>query len=126
MEGPPVAEGDLAVVLEEAERHQDFARRLEQALGQPAPSVSPKRPRSRTAALVDPVAVLDEHGEKELRARLHALSLDQLLDVAAEFGMDPARLVMKWRSPDRVADHIIESANRRSVKGDAFRAKPTG
>lgn len=114
-----------AVVLEEAERNPDFARRLEQALGQQASSPSPKKSRSRATALVDPVALLDERGEQELRTRLQGLSLEQLLDVVAEFGMDPARLVMKWKSAERVVDHIIESATRRSSKGDAFRAKPS-
>ena len=111
-----------AVLIEEAERNPDFARRLQQALGgaQEAPPL--KRSRTRTPAVVDPVAVLADHGEDALRARLQPLALDQLLDVVAEFGMDPSKLVMKWKNPERISEHIIENAKRRSVKGDAFRA----
>ncbi len=112
----------VAVVLEEADRNADFAQRLEDALGKASQIVPTKKSRSRASALVDPVATLDEHGEAELRRRLQSLSLGQLLDVVAEFGMDPARLVMKWKSTERVVEHIVDGAKRRSVKGDAFRA----
>ena len=110
------------VVLEEAERNPGFAAQLEQALGAGSAPVSPKRSRSRAQALVDPVAVLDDVGEAGLRGRLQPLTLEQLLDVVAEFGMDPAKLVMKWKSTDRIVDHIVDSSKRRSSKGDAFRA----
>lgn len=111
-----------AVLIEEAERNPDFARRLQQALGGAQEAQPLKRSRTRTPAVVDPVAVLADHGEDALRARLQPLALDQLLDVVAEFGMDPSKLVMKWKNPERVSEHIIENAKRRSVKGDAFRA----
>lgn len=113
-----------AAVLEEADRNPEFALRLEQALGQAASEPSPKKSRARNAALLDPIAVLDGQGEPELRRRLQDLSVDQQLDVVAEFGMDPAKLVMKWKNPDRIIEHIVDSSKRRSVKGDAFRAKP--
>jgi len=32
------------------------------------------------------------------------------------------KLVMKWKNPERVIEHIIDNAKRRSVKGGAFRA----
>lgn len=81
-----------------------------------------KKPRSRSAAVLDPHAVLAELGEQELRARLTGLTLDQLLDVVVEFVMDPSKLVMKWKRTDRVIDHIVDTAKHRAVKGDAFRS----
>lgn len=110
------------VVLDEVERNPEFAERLEQALGGTKLASSSRKSRSRDRALVDPIAVLAEQGEEELRGQLKSLSVEQLLDVVAEFGMDSAKLVMKWKSPDRITEHIVEGARRRSVKGDAFRA----
>lgn len=110
------------VVLEEAERNPEFALRLDRALGASEAPLPVKRSRARAAAVIDPVAVLAEHGEDALRSALQPLTLEQLLDVVAEFGMDPSKLVMKWKSSGRVSERIIENAKRRSVKGDAFRA----
>lgn len=118
------------VVLEEAERNPEFAQRMLRGLGasddslnsnKAASAPSKTRSRTREAAVLDPVAVLADQGEEALRAELARLPLDKLLDIVAEFAMDPSKLVMKWKNPERVIDHIIESAKRRSVKGDAFR-----
>lgn len=68
------------------------------------------------------MAILADHGEDALRRELQLLPLDKLLDIVAEFGMDASKLVMKWKDPERVYEHIIDNAKRRSVKGDAFRA----
>ena len=110
------------VVLEEAERNADFARRLERALGIGDVQQIVKRSRTRAAAVLDPIGTLSDHGEDALRDALRPLSLEQLLDIVAEFGMDSSKLVMKWKSSDRVSEHIVDNAKRRSVKGDAFRA----
>lgn len=121
-----------AVVLEEADRNPVFAERLQRALNIPeARTSSPpaarapaadKRSRARAAAVLDPVATLAEKGEDALRQALSPLTLDQLLDIVAEFAMDPSKLVMKWKSSERVIEHVVDSAKRKSVKGDAFRA----
>jgi hypothetical protein len=50
------------------------------------------------------------------------LSLEQLRDIVAEFGMDPGKLVLKWKSPQKVIDRIVEISMPRAQKGDAFRA----
>ena len=120
-----------AAILDEAERNPDFAQRVVSALGvSEAPlgtetskrAVPPrKRSRTRPVAVVDPVAVLAEHGEEALRHTLKLLPIDKLLDIVAEFAMDPSKLVMKWKSPERIINHITDNAKRRSVKGDAFR-----
>ena len=58
-----------------------------------------------------------------LRSQLSALSLDQLRDVVAEYGMDQGKLVMKWKDPVRVMDRIVEIALARAQKGHAFRSE---
>lgn len=80
-----------------------------------------KRPGNRRApALLDPVTLARE-SESQLRAALTPLSLDQLRDIVAEYGMDHGGLVMKWKTSERVADRIVEVAVQRARKGDAFR-----
>lgn len=80
-----------------------------------------RRGNRRAAALVHPLTEIAQ-GEANLRARLAALDLEQLRDVVAEYGMDPNRLVMKWKDRERVVDHILATAVSRARKGDAFRA----
>ena len=73
----------------------------------------------RAAAVLDPISLARE-GEDVLRSKLDALTLEQLKDVVAEHGMDPGRLVMKWKTPDRVIDRIVEYSVVRAKKGEAF------
>lgn len=120
---------DLAkAVADAAERDRELANRLADIFGA-APAI-PKRPEPaagraknrRPAAALDPVAVVGE-GEDALRDRLSALSLDQLRDVVAEYGMDQGKLVMKWKDPARVMDRIVDIALARAQKGHAFRSE---
>jgi hypothetical protein len=123
------------IVADEAARNPAFRSRIEDALGVNAPEVKAankslvankplveekRRGGRRTAALLDPVD-LAKHGEGELRTKLSGLDLERLLDVVAEFGMDPGKLVMKWKDRERIIDRIVEIALARSTKGDAFR-----
>ena len=62
-------------------------------------------------------------GENELRSKLAGLSVDQLKDIVAEFGMDPGKLVIKWKNADRIIDRIVEISMPRAQKGDAFRSE---
>ncbi len=113
-------------VAEAAERDQQFAARLEEIFG--AAQLQPKRPKQiagrprnrRPAAVLDPVEVIRE-GDAVLRTRLEALSLEQLRDIVADHGMDPGKLVMKWKDSARVIERIVEISLGRSQKGDAFR-----
>ena len=115
------------VIADEAERHPDFAQKLGEVLGlepcqRDRKETKDERPRNRrTPAILDPVAVLREHGDQELRSRLSGLNLEQLKDIVAQYGMDPGKLVMKWKTRDRVADRIVELSIKRAEKGDAFR-----
>lgn len=131
------------IVAEEATRNPDFLARLEAAVA--SCKVTEKRPSSssktapaklgpnaiqkgeakrrggrRSPAVIDPVD-LAAHGESGLRGQLNDLDLEKLLDIVAQYGMDPGKLVMKWRDRDRVIDRIVEASLARATKGDAFR-----
>lgn len=120
---------DLAkAVADAADRDPELASRLSEIFG--AAPAAPKRPEPvpgraknrRPAAVLDPVVVVGE-GEDALRSQLSALSLDQLRDVVAEYGMDQGKLVMKWKDPVRIIDRIVEIAVARAQKGHAFRSE---
>jgi hypothetical protein len=123
----------VRVVLEEAERNPDFEAALNNALNPTIPQRKvaneieanehgeAKRGKNRRApAKLDPVQVVRD-GEPALRSALEELSLDQLRDIVAEYGMDPSRLVMKWVATERVIDRIVEMSIARAHKGSAFR-----
>jgi hypothetical protein len=119
------------VIADEADQNERFRGQVEEALGlshptrggEPAPPDEPKRKGGRrTPAVLDPVD-LARRGEGDLRARLTSLDLEQLRDIVAQYGMDPGKLVMKWRDVDRVVDKIVELAVARANKGNAFRAE---
>ena len=124
----------VKVVSDEADRNPEFAERLwavfESARSRPAKKTSPPKKKGptttrpanrRPAAVVDPVAVA-ARGEEALRAALAPLTLDQLKDIVAENGMDQEKLVMKWKTPNRVIDRIVEISINRAHKGEAFRS----
>lgn len=131
----------VTIIVDEAGRNAEFRDRIEAALSlsKPAPKpkpavksamkVSPKpdgdtkrKGGRRTPAVLDPVD-LAKNGEANLRRGLSGLDLEQLLDVVAQYGMDPGKLVMKWKDRERVIDRIVELALGRATKGDAFRAQ---
>lgn len=115
-------------IADEAERNDHFRERIERVLSEDLPTLTKasaaQKPRRkggrRTPAVLDPVE-LARQGEDVLRSRLAALDLERLLDIVAQYGMDPGKLVMKWRKPDRVIDRIVEISLTRATKGDAFR-----
>ena len=126
----------IRVVIEEAERNPDFEAALSDALNISTPKRKKdtevgetgmtdfgdiKRGKNRRApAVLDPVLIVRD-GESALRNSLGNLSLDQLRDIVAEYGMDPSRLVMKWVASERVIDRIVEMSIARAHKGNAFR-----
>jgi len=117
-------QGLVRAIVEETERNAEFARKVESSLGMgggtPAPSGrNPKGGNRRTPAVLNPIEVARQ-GEEALRQRLGALSLEQLKDVVADYGMDPGKLVMKWKTPQRIIDRIVEFSMARAVKGDVF------
>lgn len=112
----------MRAVVDEAERNPEFARRIEEALGI---QEKPKKPglsraaHRRAPAALDPVE-LARQGEAALRARLASLDLEQLKDVVADYGMDPGKLVLKWKTADRIIDRIVEVSIGRARKGEGF------
>ena len=123
----------VKVVSDEADRNPDFAERLRVVLEVNArrptkrrqasneSGVSGSRPANRRpAAILDPVS-LAAQGEDTLRSELAALNLEQLKDIVADYGMDHDKLAMKWKTPDRVINRIVEVSLSRANKGAAFR-----
>lgn len=125
-------------IADEADRNPAFHRKLEQALNivrAKDESLSSnrsarsshdvkRRTNRRPLAVLDPVQ-LARQGEDILRVALHKLDIEQLRDVVAEYGMDTGKLVIKWRTPDRIIDRIVEVARQRALKGSAFRDSPS-
>lgn len=112
----------IRVVIDEAERNPEFARMIEDVLGfeERAPKSISSRPSHRRApAVLDPVTLVRQ-GEEVLRARLAELNLEQLKDIVADYGMDPGKLVLKWKTPARVIDRIVEISMGRVKKGEVF------
>jgi hypothetical protein len=121
----------VTIIVDEAARNDTFRSNLENALGATPRHVAVQTARSsgkarkggrRTPAFIDPVEVA-KHGENALRAQLGALNLEELRDIVAQYGMDPGKLVMKWKDTRRVVDRIVELALARATKGDAFRGE---
>ena len=122
----------VKAVSDEADRNPEFAERLRvvfesntrafknrSSVARTSGSGRARPANRRPPAILDPVA-LATRGEDELRAELASLTLDQLKDIVADYGMDRDRLVMKWRTTNRVIDRIVEVSISRAHKGDAF------
>ncbi|MBB5049426.1 hypothetical protein HNR60_004204 [Rhodopseudomonas rhenobacensis] len=112
----------VRAVVDEAERNTEFARRIDEALGiqeKPKKPALSRAAHRRAPAAIDPIE-LARQGEPVLRARLAELDLEQLKDVVADYGMDPGKLVLKWKAADRIIDRIVEVSVGRARKGEGF------
>ena len=118
-----------SIIAEQASRDPEFARQIEEIMGtRPTTrskvgttSSGDRKGGRRAPAVVNPVANAVS-GSEALRSALEPLNLEQLLDIVAEYGMDPSKLVMKWKDRDKVIERIIEVSISRATKGDAFRS----
>lgn len=111
----------FALLLKAIKRDPELASEIERELYQhnaarPAP-ISRNR---RKPAAFDPFLVFGE-GEAALRGKLEELNPEDLQDIVAEHGMDPTKLVRKWKTRNRLIEHIVATVRARSRKGDAFR-----
>lgn len=77
--------------------------------------------RKRESGPFDPFVVYRDADEAVLRTRLHELEVEQLKDIIAEHAMDYDKLAMRWRTPNRLQDRIVERVRARETKGDVFR-----
>jgi len=108
----------------QAKRDPEFARVLDDILSSPPSqkaNTAASRPKNRRAPSVFNPIELARDGDTVLRQKLSDLSIEQLKDMVAEHGMDPGKLVMKWKSTDKIIDRIIDISLSRAQKGDAFR-----
>lgn len=108
----------------QAKKDPEFARVLDDILGSPSSKkaeTSASRPRNRRAPAVFNPVELARDGDMVLRKKLSELSIEQLKDMVAEQGMDPGKLVMKWKSAEKIVDRIVDISLSRAQKGDAFR-----
>ena len=113
-------------LVQRAETHPATARTLADGVarlldGGSGRKASGRRTGRRDAPVLDPFDIYRQD-PNALAERMASLDLEQLRDVVAHYGMDPRRLVMKWKTTDRVIAHIVETVQTRSRKGDAFRA----
>lgn len=126
----------IRAVIDEAGRNPEFSKQLEEALGlvagtrrvsanSPPGQTPPRAAHRRAPAVLDPVE-LARQGESVLRTRLRELTVEQLKDVVADYGMDPGKLVLKWKTPERIIERIIEVSIGRAKKGEGFLSSGSG
>lgn len=109
------------VLVEVVEKDPILSQRIEEALaGNLGKSPSGQKRSRRKTALLDPFTEYSQ-GEESLLAKLRQLDIEALKDIVAQFGMDPSKLAMKWKSLDRIIDHIVTTVRARAQRGDAFR-----
>jgi hypothetical protein len=116
----------FAVLLKAAQKDPKALANIEQIFNESSVAISgepsrPPRPKNRrNAAPFYPFLVYQE-GDGMLLKRLRELDIEALRDMLAEFGMDPAKLAMKWKSTERIVEHILSTVQSRLPRGDAFR-----
>jgi hypothetical protein len=64
---------------------------------------------------------LHTKGNEYLFKELNKLSVEELKDIVAEYGMDIGKLVMKRKSKDKIINHIADISEKRNKKGDSFK-----
>ncbi|RUL52019.1 hypothetical protein [Lysinibacillus antri] len=111
------------VILQETKSNQDFAEKVAIIFSDSESKSASKTtsPKKRNPAPFNPEIVLEEKGEEELLHALKALDVDGLKDIVSQFGMDPAKNVMRWRKKDKYIAHIFEVTQNRLKKGNVFR-----
>ncbi|NLU62067.1 hypothetical protein HCA61_07290 [Rhodococcus sp. HNM0563] len=124
----------VRVIADEAARNQRFADAIAGALrpvtaevaAAPARRQAPVRKApagraKRAPGLFDPFEAFRDGGEAGLRDRLAPLDVDRLKDIIAEHAMDYDKLAMRWRTPSKLRERIVDRVKALSTKGDAFR-----
>ena len=107
-------------LVSRAEKDPEAAASLADGLAKLLESPRARRGGRRASPAFDPFQIYRETPTL-LGDRLAELDLEQLRDIVAHYGMDSRRLVMKWKTKERVVEHIVQIVETRSQKGDAFR-----
>lgn len=81
---------------------------------------APRSRTPRTAAALDPFQVYRTEGKEGLQSGLAALDLEQLRDIIHQFGMDPDKRAMKWKTVSKVRERIIERTEATRNRDKAF------
>ena len=87
----------------------------------PSAVKTPTRRGKRAPGPFDPFVIFRDGGESGLRDKLETLDVEALKDIIAEHSMDYDRLAMRWRTPSKLRDRIVERVKALTTKGDAFR-----
>lgn len=109
-----------ACIIDEMKENPDFRDKVGGIITPTVTDVPAKPSHKRAPAKIDPIKLII-NGEENANEQLAALSIEELKDIIAQHGMDNAKLAMKWKNKERLINFIIETAQRRSKKGDAFR-----
>ncbi|WP_285181534.1 hypothetical protein [Rhodococcus sp. MEB032] len=75
----------------------------------------------RAPAALDPFAAFRSDGEDGLRKELGGLDLEQLRDILHQYGLDPDKRSMKWKTAGKVRERIVERVRATSTRDNAFR-----
>ena len=117
----------MKIIIDEASENKEFSERLHDLFynnditNKTDSSETSERPKNRRdKAVLDPIKLLMDN-DTTLKQRLENLSEKELKDIIAEYGMDQAKLAMKWKDKNRLIQLILDTSSRRAVKGDAFR-----
>ena len=119
----------VQAIADEAARTPRFAKALGEALttsgaettAAPPKAAAPRQTTTRSKGAFDPFAVFDVSGEAGLRARLTTLNTEQLKDIVTEHSMNYDKAAMRWKTPPRLIDRIVERVQTRATKGDVLR-----
>jgi hypothetical protein len=108
-------------ILSEVRRNPDLAHRIEGAIRGSGRAPVRRATHRRQPGSLDPFEVHAAGGPDGLRQRLEGLGVEQLKDIVSEHGMDRTKLAMKWKTPNRLVDLIVETVSARAKKGEVFR-----
>lgn len=111
------------VIIQEAEKNKEFAEAMGEIFCNDIldkdSSVEKRASNRRDKAVLDPIKLAEEGELKE--DILLPLTVKELKDIVADFGMDQSKLAMKWKDKDRLIQLILDTSFRRASKGEAFR-----
>lgn len=120
-----------AIVIEESAHNPDFAAKIQfvfasfsdcPATEKPSTEASDekKRRNRRDPAVLNPFDMIP-NDETKLVECLNGLTVEELKDIIAQFGLDPTNRSLQWRKKERLIQGILEATHRKVAKGNAFR-----